>query len=100
MRRAPPPVRDSFLHLELNELFRRDLAVAIEIGRARVTFRGHLRPFGRIQATILIRVVPDRKSTRLNSSHVKISYAVFCLKKKKTNIRTHKYNNNDRHSDN
>src|SRR5690606_40771708 len=26
----------------------------------------------------------DRKSTRLNSSHVKISYAVFCLKKKKT----------------
>src|SRR5690606_39604996 len=28
-------------------------------------------------------VKPDRKSTRLNSSHVKISYAVFCLKKKK-----------------
>src|SRR5690606_41707787 len=28
----------------------------------------------------------DRKSTRLNSSHVKISYAVFCLKKKKNNI--------------
>src|SRR5690606_41657071 len=27
----------------------------------------------------------DRKSTRLNSSHVKISYAVFCLKKKKSN---------------
>jgi len=27
----------------------------------------------------------DRKSTRLNSSHVKISYAVFCLKKKKLN---------------
>src|SRR5690606_40365010 len=26
----------------------------------------------------------DRKSTRLNSSHVKISYAVFCLKKKRT----------------
>src|SRR5690606_40521460 len=29
----------------------------------------------------------DRKSTRLNSSHVKISYAVFCLKKKKTKKR-------------
>src|SRR5438034_2763774 len=27
---------------------------------------------------------PDRKSTRLNSSHTVISYAVFCLKKKKT----------------
>src|SRR5437868_11802753 len=30
----------------------------------------------------------DRKSTRLNSSHVSISYAVFCLKKKKLNILT------------
>src|SRR5436309_14635634 len=29
----------------------------------------------------------DRKSTRLNSSHVKISYAVFCLKKKKKKIK-------------
>src|SRR5690606_41823373 len=28
--------------------------------------------------------IGDRKSTRLNSSHVKISYAVFCLKKKST----------------
>src|SRR5207249_7187242 len=37
---------------------------------------------------------PDRKSTRLNSSHVSISYAVFCLKKKKKtyreNIHTYK----------
>src|SRR2546430_7186658 len=30
----------------------------------------------------------DRKSTRLNSSHSQISYAVFCLKKKKTNRNT------------
>src|SRR3712207_7606523 len=30
----------------------------------------------------------DRKSTRLNSSHANISYAVFCLKKKKHNIRS------------
>src|SRR3712207_8285094 len=29
-------------------------------------------------------IVQDRKSTRLNSSHANISYAVFCLKKKKT----------------
>src|SRR2546430_10087644 len=33
---------------------------------------------GRVQEA-----VPDRKSTRLNSSHSQISYAVFCLKKKK-----------------
>src|SRR5439155_8978007 len=31
----------------------------------------------------------DRKSTRLNSSHVAISYAVFCLKKKKIHIQIH-----------
>src|SRR2546430_17479385 len=35
----------------------------------------------------------DRKSTRLNSSHSQISYAVFCLKKKKNKqITTHQYN--------
>src|SRR6266513_677526 len=32
----------------------------------------------------MVRPMKDRKSTRLNSSHVSISYAVFCLKKKKT----------------
>src|SRR5437773_5990162 len=32
----------------------------------------------------LTTLVLDRKSTRLNSSHITISYAVFCLKKKKT----------------
>src|SRR2546430_11866144 len=33
----------------------------------------------------------DRKSTRLNSSHSQISYAVFCLKKKKKKESTHMY---------
>src|SRR5258705_8316859 len=33
----------------------------------------------------------DRKSTRLNSSHLGISYAVFCLKKKKNRIRSTAY---------
>src|SRR4051794_41360494 len=38
---------------------------------------------------------PDRKSTRLNSSHPSISYAVFCLKKKKKTIQTNnEYRNN------
>src|SRR2546430_9808785 len=31
-----------------------------------------------------VKIVKDRKSTRLNSSHSQISYAVFCLKKKKS----------------
>src|SRR3712207_8846759 len=35
--------------------------------------------------TLDVRIGGDRKSTRLNSSHANISYAVFCLKKKKTN---------------
>src|SRR6266511_3820352 len=38
-----------------------------------------------------IRSVADRKSTRLNSSHVKISYAVFCLKKKKKQRRAGRF---------
>src|SRR5690625_4426487 len=32
---------------------------------------------------VMVKLTEDRKSTRLNSSHVAISYAVFCLKKKK-----------------
>src|SRR5690625_6941911 len=50
----------------------------------------YVRPEARMCATMTIRVDnargrrrQDRKSTRLNSSHVAISYAVFCLKKKK-----------------
>src|SRR5690242_20942933 len=35
---------------------------------------------------LLLRLGLDRKSTRLNSSHMSISYAVFCLKKKKKQI--------------
>src|SRR3712207_8956203 len=40
----------------------------------------------RLQEEGLVRVLPDRKSTRLNSSHANISYAVFCLKKKNKTI--------------
>src|SRR2546421_5330769 len=36
---------------------------------------------------VKLRRARDRKSTRLNSSHDQISYAVFCLKKKKKNIK-------------
>src|SRR2546426_8341019 len=38
---------------------------------------------GRTPDAVVARVAGDRKSTRLNSSHLVISYAVFCLKKKK-----------------
>src|SRR2546430_11556774 len=42
-------------------------------------------------------LVVDRKSTRLNSSHSQISYAVFCLKKKKNN--RHEDRNDDKLTD-
>src|SRR3712207_8370209 len=39
-----------------------------------------------VVSLLLLTSSKDRKSTRLNSSHANISYAVFCLKKKKKNI--------------
>src|SRR3712207_8512800 len=42
---------------------------------------------GRITMVVRIDFILDRKSTRLNSSHANISYAVFCLKKKVHTIR-------------
>src|SRR2546429_5741146 len=39
-------------------------------------------PKSRLASAVAVRVIKDRKSTRLNSSHGYISYAVFCLKKK------------------
>src|SRR5690606_40916717 len=47
-----------------------------------VTTLLYIEDYERARARYL-RDPSDRKSTRLNSSHVKISYAVFCLKKKK-----------------
>src|SRR5438876_6894816 len=47
-------------------------------------FHEYERLFGEIDDLIIVVEAPsDRKSTRLNSSHPSISYAVFCLKKKK-----------------
>src|SRR3989454_4700555 len=44
---------------------------------------------GLLSGRPVLRSTSDRKSTRLNSSHLVISYAVFCLKKKKK-IKTHR----------
>src|SRR2546430_13004196 len=52
-----------------------------EVGLRAVAHRGVAVAAGDLLA--LDRAVQDRKSTRLNSSHSQISYAVFCLKKKK-----------------
>src|SRR3712207_2938118 len=49
----------------------------------RIAARWLARRSGAARVTIRVGPRKDRKSTRLNSSHANISYAVFCLKKKK-----------------
>src|SRR5690349_2945198 len=60
--------------------------MAAAIRRARWRGSGHLSAADRELAGSAADA--DRKSTRLNSSHVEISYAVFCLKKKKKKNKT------------
>src|SRR2546426_7132011 len=62
-----------------NEKIGRSKAVQGRHGRSRAVKGRHAH-----------RNTQDRKSTRLNSSHLVISYAVFCLKKKKNSIRKSK----------
>src|SRR5438067_3335301 len=59
-------------------------------------FRGRSRPSPDEVITVVQQCGDrlDRKSTRLNSSHVSISYAVFCLKKKRIDIQTEPRSNN------
>src|SRR3712207_6869836 len=60
-----------------------NLARAITGTRRSSLWKGILYS-GRSSGTVLLLLnMADRKSTRLNSSHANISYAVFCLKKKK-----------------
>src|SRR2546430_12322605 len=54
---------------------------AIGLVAARGEIRAH-QPFARVAERRALGRRADRKSTRLNSSHSQISYAVFCLKKK------------------
>src|SRR3712207_4092859 len=89
------------LHLEvLIDRMKREFRVEANIGKPQVAYRETLRrPVTKVEYTHkkqsggsgqYARVIvdleplePDRKSTRLNSSHANISYAVFCLKKNK-----------------
>src|SRR5207249_10349174 len=84
---------------DLGDMIPVQIDVAEEVGRARRIMSDGIVPDGflekgevdRVESTLSAqkRQAPipsdrlDRKSTRLNSSHVSISYAVFCLKKKK-----------------
>src|SRR5690606_9359940 len=58
-------------HLAMDSVLKEERKLAREFGEKKYSFETKGR-----------QTIKDRKSTRLNSSHVKISYAVFCLKKK------------------
>src|SRR5690349_23724529 len=74
---------------------RRSSDLGADVGRQRRDLDHRLRAVTSISmrmrgsaspAEIMVAAGRDRKSTRLNSSHVEISYAVFCLKKKKLRL--------------
>src|SRR5438067_7637515 len=56
---------------------------------------GRIYPVGTNPAEVASKGKTDRKSTRLNSSHVSISYAVFCLKKKTRRIEEERHGVHD-----
>src|SRR3989442_11962384 len=68
LARSEPPAPGTMEEFFEKEWIRNLFSLAVERLRAECEARGK---------------AIDRKSTRLNSSHVRISYAVFCLKKKK-----------------
>src|SRR5215813_12921298 len=83
----PPPNVTGFLHIfffndtATTEIYTLSLHDALPIGSCRVAVNYALAPSVTLaEITRQCRAAADRKSTRLNSSHVRISYAVFCLK--------------------
>src|SRR5690606_39315063 len=105
MSQRTPPYHDTVLEFRTEPAFEIDLRQPVDpaaLAHLRDAGLGH--PFAVITAcnpggsqlcdeenalrteNLDARLREDRKSTRLNSSHVKISYAVFCLKKKKKTI--------------
>src|SRR5690606_39771574 len=92
LRPRPPPFPYTTLFRSLRDGERRQVWAALQtaaplhVPHRRNHLRGDdRRNLGRLFVASHVGAEPDRtdrKSTRLNSSHVKISYAVFCLKKK------------------
>src|SRR5690554_3585387 len=74
---------DRFGNLTYNKVARNFGPIMCMAAKTTIVQVRRLMPAGSLDA--------DRKSTRLNSSHVRISYAVFCLKKKNTNTKTTYY---------
>src|SRR5437773_6856972 len=84
----PPPISTLFPYTTLfrsafdkNRLWKRRIQPAL--GRFKVQDVNEEDAGAVVRAPLRLDANGDRKSTRLNSSHITISYAVFCLKKKK-----------------
>src|SRR5207253_4302591 len=88
-RSRPPPRSTLFPYTTLFRSLDRDHLVGVPAAVVAAEAPHRARESSADEALLRVGVVQpahlDRKSTRLNSSHVAISYAVFCLKKKKKN---------------
>src|SRR3712207_6891571 len=87
LMRGRPPRSTLFPYPTLSRSLRDASAAARAGGRPRTACRARTQarirpPVSEQDAGVHVVISPDRKSTRLNSSHANISYAVFCLKKK------------------
>src|SRR3712207_8831457 len=97
IRRPPRSTLFPYTALFRSDVVRADAGVHVALAVPDVELApGHLLDVGaekhvrpeedlRVLAVLAVDVLEDRKSTRLNSSHANISYAVFCLKKKTLN---------------
>src|SRR5438034_4377497 len=83
---ASCPPSGTGVHLLRHSCVELWLALTMQHSRRQAVSKQQFASFG---ISFLISSLRDRKSTRLNSSHTVISYAVFCLKKKKIATRTH-----------
>src|SRR3712207_7351797 len=94
MIRRPPrstlfPYTTLFRSIDTRDTWRSMLYVTISAAAYPILYFsaallvGKLPDSDRLASPVAVRIL-DRKSTRLNSSHANISYAVFCLKKKNT----------------
>src|SRR5690348_18059744 len=67
-----------------SRVYQKTVACPSRLEDIQVLFRVIIKPVNRYRRIVNVKMtILDRKSTRLNSSHPSISYAVFCLKKKK-----------------
>src|SRR2546426_7293777 len=92
IRRPPRSTLFPYTTLFRSALVETDAAVSVRGIVARVVAirapGGRVLDLERFPGPLIAGALADRKSTRLNSSHLVISYAVFCLKKKITTLKS------------